>query len=332
MKKFLAVLVALTMVATLAVSSFAEVYQGEGETVPELIKVPQATTKPVIDGVLEESFWGEAFIIANGTSRAEEDTFINPKDGTYLDSEAAPYANSEFFFRWDSEYLYVGVKVSKPYESQASASALWSDGTDCLQFYIGLDDGDGDMYNDPHIGFGVNADGGCTETYVQVFEQSMPDCSDSATCADNTLAAVGCEGLYTTYEVAIPLEDSLGMKGDLNDEYIFSVAFFFGSTYAYQVGQAVFWAEKSPTNSPMLVFSEALPVEEPDTTEDTTPDTTEDTTPDTTEDTTPDTTEDTTPTPDTTTTTNPSTADVSVLFYALAAVSALGGISVFKRK
>ncbi|MBE6895823.1 MAG: hypothetical protein E7477_01875 [Ruminococcaceae bacterium] len=31
-------------------------------------------------------------------------------------------------------------------------------------------------------------------------------------------------------------------------------------------------------------------------------------------------------------TTNPSTADVSVLFYALAAISAIGGISVFKRK
>jgi hypothetical protein len=29
---------------------------------------------------------------------------------------------------------------------------------------------------------------------------------------------------------------------------------------------------------------------------------------------------------------NPSTADVSVLFYALAAISAIGGISVFKRK
>ena len=37
-------------------------------------------------------------------------------------------------------------------------------------------------------------------------------------------------------------------------------------------------------------------------------------------------------TPTTTTNTNPKTADVSVLFYALAAVSAIGGISVFKRK
>ena len=42
-----------------------------------------------------------------------------------------------------------------------------------------------------------------------------------------------------------------------------------------------------------------------------------------------------TPAPTTTTTTtknNPKTADVSVLFYALAAVAAVGGISVFKRK
>ena len=37
-------------------------------------------------------------------------------------------------------------------------------------------------------------------------------------------------------------------------------------------------------------------------------------------------------TPAPSTTTNPSTADVSVLFYALAAISAIGGISVFKRK
>ncbi|MBE6896898.1 MAG: hypothetical protein E7477_07340 [Ruminococcaceae bacterium] len=337
MKKILVAVVTVAMMISLMVPAFAEVYAGEGEIIPELIKVPMATSKPVIDGVIEEAFWGESFITANGTSRADESAFINPDDGSYLDHEAAPYANSEFFFRWDEQYIYMAVKVSKPYESAVDEYAAWGADTDGIQVYFGLDDGDGDMYNDPHCQFWVNSNAECTEAYAQVFEQSMPDAADNATASDLMLAAVAQDGLYTIYEVALPLSEALGSEGALNDEYLFSLAFFFGGgTYGYQVGQSVFWAEKTPLNSPMLVFSEALAVEEePEATEPevTEPEVTEPevTEPEVTEPevTEPEVTEEpeVTPAPS-----NPSTADVSVLFYALAAISAIGGISVFKRK
>ncbi|MBQ4627851.1 MAG: hypothetical protein IJB44_02105, partial [Clostridia bacterium] len=93
---------------------------------------------------------------------------------------------------------------------------------------------------------------------------------------------------------------------------------------------------KTPTNCPMLVFSEALPVEEEPAEEPEVeveepaeepeveveepaeePEVEVEEEPEVEE----------TPAPS-----NPSTADVSVLFYALAAISAIGGISVFKRK
>ena len=335
MKKILVAVVTVAMMLTLMVPAFAEIWVGTNEIIPELIKVPETTSKPVIDGVLEEKIWGEKFIHAEGAGRAETEGFVHPTDGSFFDS-AAYYNTTDVYFRWDKEYLYIGVVYSGAYNSIVDASALWSAETDCVQMYIGLDDGDGDAYNDPHMGWGVNGNQDATEAYANVFEQSMPDAADSATCTEGIQVAVGVDGLYTTYEMAIPLADCLGSEGALNDEYLISICPIDEGTYYYQIGQGVLWAGKTPTNCPMLVFSEALPVEEEPAEEPEVeveepaeepeveveepaeePEVEVEEEPEVEE----------TPAPS-----NPSTADVSVLFYALAAISAIGGISVFKRK
>ena len=325
MKKILVAVVTVAMMVSLMVPAFAEVYVGTNEIIPELIKVPYTEKKPVIDGVLEADIWGEKFIHAEGAGRAEVDGFVHPTDGSFFDS-AAYYNTTDVYFRWDEEYLYLGIVYSGAYESEADAIAAWSAGTDFVQMYIGLDDGDGDMYNDPHMGFGINGNQDATEAYPYVFEQSMPDAADSATCQEGILGKVGVDGLYTTYEMAIPLADCLGSAGELNDEYLISICPIDAGTYYAQIGQGVLWAGKTPINCPMIVFSEALVVEE-EVTEETEVETeveeevTEEPEVEVEEE------EEETPAPS-----NPSTADVSVLFYALAAISAIGGISVFKRK
>ena len=62
MKKILVAVVTVAMMLTLMVPAFAEIWVGTNEIIPELIKVPETTSKPVIDGVLEEKIWGEKFI------------------------------------------------------------------------------------------------------------------------------------------------------------------------------------------------------------------------------------------------------------------------------
>ena len=115
MKKLLISLVTFAMMLSLMVPAFAEVYAGADEVIPELIKVPQATKKPVIDGFIEESFWGEPLIVAKATSRAESDLFIHPRDGSYPDLPHALSADSEAYFRWDADNLYIALKVKKVY-------------------------------------------------------------------------------------------------------------------------------------------------------------------------------------------------------------------------
>ncbi|MBQ4627805.1 MAG: hypothetical protein IJB44_01870, partial [Clostridia bacterium] len=234
MKKILVAVVTVAMMLTLMVPAFAEIWVGTNEIIPELIKVPETTSKPVIDGVIEEKIWGEKFIHAEGAGRAETEGFVHPTDGSFFDS-AAYYNTTDVYFRWDKEYLYIGIVYSGAYNSIVDASALWSAETDCIQMYIGLDDGDGDAYNDPHMGWGVNGNQDATEAYVNVFEQSMPDAADSATCTEGIQVAVGVDGLYTTYEMAIPLADCLGSEGALNDEYLISICPIDEGTYYYQI-------------------------------------------------------------------------------------------------
>jgi hypothetical protein len=241
MKKILVAVVTVAMMISLMVPAFAEVWVGTNEIIPELIKVPYTAKKPVIDGVLEADIWGEKFIHAEGAGRAEVDGFVHPTDGSFFDSAA--YNNTtDVYFRWDEEYLYLGIVYSGAYESEADEIAAWAAGTDFIQMYIGLDDGDGDQYNDPHMGFGINGNQDASEAYPYVFEQSMPDAADSATCQENMLGKVGVDGLYTTYEMAIPLADCLGSAGALNDEYLISICPIDAGTYYAQIGQGVLWA------------------------------------------------------------------------------------------
>ena len=343
MKKILAAVITVAMMIFCVVPAFAEVFVGTDEIIPELIKVPKATKEPVIDGVIEESFWGENFIHSIGSSRAEDEIYIHPKDGTFLDDANAMNSVADYYFRWDENYLYIAAKISKVYASEADASAAWSAGTDGFQFYIGLDDGDGDMYNDPHLGFYVNGNQDATEVYFNTFEQSMPDAADSATTTEGLKGAVHVDGLYQTWEIAVPLADGLGSAGAIDDEYLICPCWLSEGTYYAQVGSGVLWANKVPTNCPMIVFAEALAEEEPAAEEPAAeepaaeepaaeepaaeePVAEEPAAEEPAEET-------AAPAPTTTTTkNNPKTADVSVLFYALAAVSAIGGISVFKRK
>jgi hypothetical protein len=340
MKKILAAVITVAMMICCVVPAFAEVWQGTDELVPELVKVPKATKAPVLDGVLESSFWGEKFMHTTGAGRLEwgtEGGHIHPTDGSFEDSTGYTAAE-DYYFRWDEEYLYIGVVTYHAYSSEVDASAMWSAGTDCLQIYIGLDDGDGDMYNDPHLGFGVNGNQDATAAYSSTFEQSMPDAADTATVNDGIKAAVGVDGLAITWEIAVPLADGLGSAGAIDDEYLFSCADIVEGQYYVQVGKGCLWAGKTPTDSPMLVFAEALAEEEPAAEEPAAEEpaaeepAAEEPAAEEPAAEEPAATETVTPAPTTTTNTNPKTADVSVLFYALAAVSAIGGISVFKRK
>ena len=341
MKKILAAVITVAMMICCVVPSFAEVWQGTDEIVPELIKVPKVTTPLVLDGVIEDA-WGENAVHVIGSSRAEDPQLVHPTDGTFLDEASAMNATVDYWFKWDEEYLYVAIKAAKVYSSEVDGSALWSAGTDCFQFYIGLDDGDGDMYNDPHLGFGINGNQDATELFFNTFEQSMPDAADSATVTDGMKGKCAVDGLYQTYEIAIPLADGLGSAGAIDDEYLISVAFISDGSFYAEMGQGVLWSGKTPTNSPMLVFAEApaeeAPAEEPAAEEPAAEEpaaeepAAEEPAAEEPAAEEPAATETVTPAPTTTTNNNPKTADVSVLFYALAAVSAIGGISVFKRK
>jgi len=341
-KTIIALLVAIMMLATM-IPAFAEPFAGTNEVVPEEIIVPKTATPIAIDGKFEADLWGEAFIKCIATSRAEFDHVINPRD-TFLDADGgATTANSDWYFRYDDEYLYICAVVTKPYVSENVNGSLWTNVDDMMQLYFGIDDGDSEGTNDPHCGFGIVAAADCSETWVNCFEQSMPDAADTATVNDAVIASIGTEGLNSIYELAVPLAEALGYSSlaEKDEICLFSGAFFFADDIAgiaYEVGEGVFWGDKKPTDSPLLIagpLAEVVAAEEPaeepaeEVVEEPAEEVVEEPAVEEPVE------EVVAPAPATTTpapTTTPKTADISVIFYALAAVSAVGGIAAFRKK